>query len=195
MYIYRKDELKQETGHSISASQGFLIDQQMWNKIADYRCLKPNLKESSDMWPHYDIEGFRGAKSKEELEKVKVLPFNKYFMNLEDPKIWEDMTDGDKGIGLWKETYGFDFVAFVPGKDGATDDYACEDYCLREEFGDFAKKCKEKNGLFKCCKMSLRLDNYEASKAKKCNKHFNDGSNCFICTATRVCTYKVQSLP
>ena len=102
------------------------------------------------------------------------------------------MTDGDKGIGFWKETYGFDFVAFVPGKDGATDDYACEDYCLREEFGDFAQKCEEKNGLFKCCKMSLRLDNYEASKVKKCNKHFNDGSNCFICTATRVCTYKVQ---
>ena len=48
------------------AAMAFLTDMLMY-KQHDYRCLKPNPKVPSSEWGHYDMHGFRAAKSTKEL--------------------------------------------------------------------------------------------------------------------------------
>ena len=52
------------------------------------------------------------------------------------------------GIKIAKKTYGFDFGAFT---HPAWNLYECYEDCLKEEYGKFAKKCREDGGVFKCC--------------------------------------------
>ena len=85
-------------------------------KFPDFRCLKPNSSVPSSQWSHYEMSGFRAAKSKQELEKVKEIPFDKYFFNFEDPEVMHAMTDGtENGLNIWKKTYGWDWAAWIPG--------------------------------------------------------------------------------
>ena len=96
------------------------------------------------------MESFNAAKTKEELEKVEELDFDKYFMNLENPRIFKEMLIGRRRKKLWKKTYGFDYVFFKKNKFSSST-YGCYEHCLKAEFHDFAKKCKQKRGFFKCC--------------------------------------------
>ena len=94
---------------------GFSIDMTMY-KGYDFRCLKPKAGMSSEKWPHYEMHAFRAAKTKEELKKVEEIPFDKYFYNFEDPEVLKSFTDGsDKGLKLWKRTFGFDWAQWTLG--------------------------------------------------------------------------------
>ena len=135
----------------MSAGVGFLTDEPLY-KNSDFRCLKPKSGVKSSKWPHYDMKGFRAAKTDEELSKVQEIPFDKYFFNFEDPKVFNAITDGtEKGLGIWKKTYGFDWADYVPGRGTETHHFKCNEHCLKAEFGTFAKKCRKAGGLFKCC--------------------------------------------
>ena len=103
---------------------------------------------------------FRAAKNKEELRKVEEVPFDKNFLNMEDPKVFKAMTDPKKGPKLWKKTYGMDFVDFLPvvnftAVQGQTiyapSFYTVYKNCLGAEYGKYAEECKKKGGFFKCC--------------------------------------------
>ena len=63
----------------MDAGGGFLTDQPMY-KNSDFRCLKPISGVKSSKWPHYEMKGFRAAKSDEELSKVAEVPFDKFFV-------------------------------------------------------------------------------------------------------------------
>ena len=67
----------------------------MW-KNYDFRCLKPKEGVPSAKWPHYEMKGYRAAKTQEELDKVEEIPFDKYFFNLEDPDVLNLMTNGKR---------------------------------------------------------------------------------------------------
>ena len=97
------------------ATAGFSIDMTMY-KGYDFRCLKPKAGVSSEKWPHYEMQAYRAAKTKEELKKVEEIPFDKYFYNFEDPEVLDAFTDGsDKGLELWKRTFGFDWAQWTLG--------------------------------------------------------------------------------
>ena len=97
------------------------------------------------------MQQFREAKTEEELKKVKTLPFDINFFNLEDPKVFKAMTDPVKGEALWRKTYGFDFAKFVPGQNGSANILECHKDCMRAEYGKFAQDCAKDGGFFKCC--------------------------------------------
>ena len=102
------------------ATSGFLTNKKMW-KSEDFRCLKPKSTDPNN-WPHYEMEGFRKAANKKELEAVKEIKFDKYFFNLEDPYIFNEMVNGkkEKRRNIWTKTYGFDYVNFNTKKGGYT---------------------------------------------------------------------------
>ena len=98
------------------------------------------------------MKGYRAAKSRADLKKVKEVKYDKYFFNFEDPKILRKMTTGKHREQIWKRTFGFDFVSFLDKKDPVK--YSkCAEYCFKEEYKGFADKCKKKGGLFKCCQI------------------------------------------
>ena len=132
----------------MTAREGYLTDMSMY-KAPDYRCLKPIGKPHA--WPHYDMPQHRAAKTKAELKKVEVVPFDINFLNMEDPKVFKAMTHPKLGPELWKKTYGMDFVAFAPKPYGNPDYSKCHQACLRAEYSDFAQNCKKSGGFFKCC--------------------------------------------
>ena len=111
-----------------------------------------------DKWPHYEMKGFRKAKTEKDLAEVEEIPFDKYFMNWEDPSVLKAMTDGSKkGLELWKKTYGFDWADWLPGQgnDGKLNGYSFEHimtHCkLQAQYNSFAQSCKKSGGFFKCC--------------------------------------------
>ena len=55
------------------------------------------------------------------------------------------------GMRLWKETYGMDYVSIVPGNGDLDNPTKCQLNCLRAEYSEFAKKCRARGGVFKCC--------------------------------------------
>ena len=139
------------TSDAPNAAFGFSTDMRMY-KTYDFRCLKPQQGVPSDFWPHYEMHGYRQAKTPTELDLVKEIPFDKYFYNFEDPEVLHAMTDGTQhGKDLWKKAYGFDEVQYIPGKGSDARMYKCYDHCLKEEYGKFAKYCKASGGIFKCC--------------------------------------------
>ena len=109
-----------------------------------------------DKWPHYEMKAFRKAKTEKDLAEVEEIPFDKYFMNWEDPLVLRAMTDGSKkGLELWKKTYGFDWANWLVGNNGKLEKDAFKflmNHCkLEEQFNSFAQSCKKSGGFFKCC--------------------------------------------
>ena len=134
-----------------NAAVGFASDQKLY-KNNDFRCLKPKPGTPTSKWGHYEMHGYRAAKTKEELSKVMEIPFDKYFYNFEDPDILHAMTDGSQsGLELWKKTYGFDAAYYVPGKISTQTNFKCSMHCLEAEYSKFAENCKRNGGFFKCC--------------------------------------------
>ena len=85
-----------------TASFGFSTDMRMY-KSYDFRCLKPKDDIPIEKWPHYEMHGYRAAKTEEELDVVEEIPFDKYFFNFEDPEVLNAMTDGtEKGRKYWR---------------------------------------------------------------------------------------------
>ena len=86
---------------------------------------------------------------------MKQIPFDIYFYNFEDPKVLHAMTDGtQKGLNLWKKTYGFDHAYWLPGQGPYLNSEKAYEHCLEAEYGkygSFAIDCKKNKGLFKCC--------------------------------------------
>ena len=114
-YINKKHSSSSTLKTSTIATAGFSIDMTMY-KGYDFRCLKPKAGVPSEKWPHYEMQAFRAAKTKEELKKVEEIPFDKYFYNFEDPEVLDAFTDGsDKGLELWRETFGFDWAQWTQG--------------------------------------------------------------------------------
>ena len=110
-----------------------------------------------DKWPHYEMQGFRKARTEKDLAEVEEIPFDKYFMNWEDPSVLKAMTDGSKkGLELWKKTYGFDWADWLEGQgSGKLSQKSfgkiiaiCES---DERWSSFAQNCKKSGGFFKCC--------------------------------------------
>ena len=134
----------------IDAKSGINPNQKIW-KVNDFRCLKPKEDVKPDQWPYYEMRGYRAAKNKEELENVTEIAFDKYFFNLEDPKVFMEMMKGPKRKEIWKSTYGFDYVAFNDKKNARLANSKCYKYCLIAEHKQFARKCRRNGGLFKCC--------------------------------------------
>ena len=139
-----------------TASFGYSQDMRMYMSY-DFRCLKPKPKLKMDKWPHYEMHAFRKAKTEKDLAEVEEIPFDKYFMNWEDPNVLKAMTDGsEKGLELWKKTYGFDWAYWLDGNNGELkhDDFLrITTHCkLAEQFSSsFAQNCKKSGGFFKCC--------------------------------------------
>ena len=145
---------------SPSAILGFSTDIKMY-KSNDFRCLKPKDGVPIEKWPHYEMHGYRAAKTEEELEEVEEIPFDKYFFNFEDPKVLNAMTDGtERGLNIWKRTYGWDWAAWVPGHGKTATLSKSRKHCLLAEYGSYAQNCKKNGGLFKCCITGFRLDQY-----------------------------------
>ena len=153
----------------------------------------------SSKWPHYEMKGFRAAKTESELNSVKEISFNRLFFNFEDPRTWKTMMNPKNkkdGLDLWKETYGFDYASYRAC-------YTCRYKCIREEYSKFAMKCKEDGGFFKCCVRQVNLQPYEniryelkkqgliesgPTKDELTCPKFPD--NCNMCFITFVCTKK-----
>ena len=134
----------------MNAKEGYMVDKKMW-KAYDYRCLKPKEGLNSNMWPYYEMNGYRSARTKEELEEVEEISFDQFFFNLEDPMVWKAMKDPKTGPKLWKKTYGFDYVALIEGQHGKANNTKCFMKCFKAEQSRFARKCRKDGGLFKCC--------------------------------------------
>ena len=141
---------KEKSIGNYDAGATFETDNRMY-KADDYRCLKPIKGVPSSKWPHYEMDGFRKAKTKRELKAVAEIPFDKYFFNFEDPKVFEDMTDSRKGSKIWEKTFGFDKVMFQPGNASHASRAVCYKHCKKMEHRKFAKQCTRNGGLFKCC--------------------------------------------
>ena len=54
------------------------------------------------------------------------------------------------GLDIWKKTYGFDWADWVPGNSIKAGYSKLHEHCLREEYGEYAQKCKKKSRFFKC---------------------------------------------
>ena len=54
----------------IDARFAYRTDQRLY-KASDYRCLKPSKYTPPEDWTYYDMEDYRAAKTKDELENVK----------------------------------------------------------------------------------------------------------------------------
>ena len=165
-----------------SAIVGFSTDTLMYKNF-DFRCLKPKEGIPIEEWPHYEMYGFRAAKTKEELDKVKEIPFDKYFFNFEDPEVLNDLTDGsDDALDLWKKTYGFDWAAWTVGHGGNESITISREHCLEAEYGSYAQECKKNGGFFKCCVTGFRMDQYHMIRYKlKKRSLINEGPNSLYC--------------
>ena len=149
--IYKGFEnIGDENIQDVNAKIGFETDRKMWKK-GDYRCLKPKENLEPENWPHYEMKGFRSANTKEQLNNVMEIEFDKFFFNLEDPTIFKQMVIRDKRESLWKKTYGFDYVSFNDKEGSKTYKTNCFVNCLKAENRKFAKRCRREGGLFKCC--------------------------------------------
>ena len=64
------------TYKGVDAATGYQTDMRMY-KYPDFRCLKPKPGLPSSKWPHYDMENYRTARTKQQLQRVEEIPFNK----------------------------------------------------------------------------------------------------------------------
>ena len=202
-----RDTEHPDGGQELNAKNLYQTDHSMY-KAPDYRCLKPKKGVPSSEWPHFEMDGFRAAKTKRELANVKEMKFDKYFFNFADPSILQEMTDMNLRTTsqLWKDTYGFDTVNFIESDHEDDDGTPCAVDCLNAEFSSFAQRCKEAGGVFKCCMQVLLVGKFDmvrynlkrwglietgpSRESVKCGQGFvADGCN--MCTTTQFCSYKV----
>jgi len=180
-----------------------LYARNMMYKGVDTRCLKPDSNEDPEKWEHYDPDDFADALTQSELEKAKTVKFDKRLYNFEDPEVFDEMT-GDDYKKHFMETYGFDYVSRLD-HDYNTYNVSlmspCSKRCLKAEKSKFARQCKARGGLFKCCVNTLGLETFDATRIRlseenlissyqsKCEPNGN-AKECSLCTLTNLCTIK-----
>ncbi|XP_023340610.1 uncharacterized protein LOC111710724 isoform X2 [Eurytemora carolleeae] len=173
------------------AKELFFTSSSMW-KLPDYRCLNPESDPDPLKWGHYDPFSFSEAITKEELSKAVTFPYDKRFMNFEDPEVVKEMLDTKELEKKWKEVYGFDFAHLgFDGSERLLD-------CVKAESSEFAKKCKKNKGFFKCCSNAWNL--YAFVESRKILKDLNlitsfeeikgctSAVDCFIETNVHFCS-------
>ena len=165
-------DIKLETqNNTISAGDLFFSTNYIY-KNDDYYCLKPNSHKNPKKWHRYELEGFRKASDKNQLEKVRTFKYDNYLNNFVDPKVFKMMTKSEKkGRKIWKNTYGYQYTKQIPGyysfKVNKTSDMTpCLRKCAKFENSNFAKACKKKNGLVKCCITFWALEVFEKTRNK-----------------------------
>jgi len=174
-------------------------------KRQDTRCLKPYSDDDPEKWEHYDPDDFADAVDEAQLSKAKSVKFDKRFFNLEDPAVFEKMTGKDFKKQM-KETYGFDFVARLiksrhPHSHRNRNMVAkCAKNCIKAEYSNFAKKCRNKGGLFKCCISRFSFEVFENTRKelKKmgkiskttnvCGEKEKISGICTFCTSSYFCS-------
>jgi len=136
------------------------------------------------------------------LDRAPTTKYDPRFFNFDDPKIFELMT-GDDYKKHWKETYDFDYVSKYRN-NYKSELMECAARCMYAEYEQFAQKCRDKGGFFKCCAVSLDLEIFEKTehtlidqhlvkrnKTYNCNKK-NKYDDCQICGLTLICTTEDQ---
>ena len=62
---------------------------------------------------------------------------------------------------IWRRTFGFDDASIPPGVvsqgGSAADPTSNWAHCLKAQYGYFAKKCRKKGGVFKCCSSGYEM--------------------------------------
>ena len=160
IYLHSKKSLeeiqKDENGYQPSgppdAIFGYSTDMSMY-KSNDFRCLIWENRDGIKHWQngHYEMKGYRDAKSEEELNKVKEIPFDENFFDFEVPSVLEKFTNGEEsGLQQWKSTYGFDWAGWTDGMAYKADLKNIKERCIKAEYGSWAKDCVKKGGMFKC---------------------------------------------
>ena len=111
------------------------------------------------------------------------------FNNWIDPKVMTYyIKDPEES---WRKSYGFDFVKehMAHGSHGS-DSFDCQKKCIKavsfpqpydtflpsffiQENEPFARKCKRKGGLFKCCVTMWRITPFEDTRNKLIEKGLN----------------------
>jgi len=184
----------------VNAKIGFETDRKMWKK-GDYRCLKPKENLEPENWPHYEMKGFRSANTKDQLDNVMEIEFDKFFFNFEDPKMFKQMIKGAERESLWKKTYGFDYVSFNDKEGSKVADTDCLINCLKAEKRKFAKTCQKEGGFFKCCMSAFSTQPWHklrhtlagmnlinmTEQEQLCVKNGNKDT-CLVCTITEICS-------
>jgi len=182
---------------TMDAAFGFDSHGRLYKKN-DFRCLKPDSKRKPEKWSHYNMEEYRSAKTEEDLKKVKEIKHDKYFFNFEDPEIYKQMMHLKKGPKIWRKTFGFDFASLDMFS------FKCHSYCYKAEKRKFAKKCRKKNGFFKCCYSIFGLGIFEDIRhslydkqllkgkppKKVCVQQTGNATNCDMCGVTEMCSTK-----
>merc|ERR1719244_1259075 len=199
-----------EKRKKLSGSGAFKQNHASLYKKNDFRCIKPVEGKPPEEWPHYEMVGYRAAKTKEELDAVEEVPFDKHFFGMHDPEVFKKMTGKNKSerkraTKLWKKTYGWDYMSFDWGLKDRGDMVKCMAHCLRAEQRKFARDCKANGGLFKCCINSLRVDSYEKVRYDLYKKKLIESGptdetrvcdmkkrskNCHFCIAIHLCSIK-----
>ena len=125
----------------------------------DNRCVKPFSQSDSQRWETYDMEAFKRADTIETLEKVPLVPFNKFINNFYDPEVFGLFAKKKKAVKSWRKAYGVYYASHisghkVKGRNTTFVNYTrCALKCARLEKSKFAKKCR----LMKVnCILSLR---------------------------------------
>merc|ERR1719167_1839282 len=149
-----KDEYDVVSGYQANALKAINI-LKSYEKLykaaaADGRCLKPDPDKDPTQLDAYHPDDFYAASTQLELDKARIIKYDKRFSNMEDPDILVKLTTD---IEEWKEAYAFDFVAKVPVPYNISERMSteCAKYCMKAEREEYAKKCRAKGGFFKCC--------------------------------------------
>lgn len=198
-----KDETERIPGNQDNVLQAINIlktHEMFWKAAAaDGRCLKPDPEKDPTQLDAYHPDDFYAASSQLELEKARIIKYDKRYANFEDPEILERLTSD---ISQWKEAYGFDFVAKVPVPYNISERMSttCSKYCMKAEREEFATECRAKGGFFKCCiniPQALVYEQTEKTLVKEgliskatdiCGNKTYEA--CGICYASESCTTK-----
>jgi len=187
-------------------SLDYLKAYNLFYKGMDTRCLKPYSHRKPEEWRNYVPEDFVNALTEGELKKARTKKFNKRFFNFEDPAVFKMMM-GKNRKKHFRETYGVDYVnsgnVILDKKklDSHSFTFPCAKKCLQLEKGSFAKKCREKKGLFKCCINTLTIEVFESTRrrlkkeklVKSATRICDSGENkmqekCILCILTVFCS-------
>ena len=89
-----------------------------------------------------------------------------------------------------KKTYGFDFISLIPGQGNLANPTACYLNCLKAEYSQFAKTCRKKGGVFKCCQLGYTY----LSSCQCIVVHDQSHTNNFITNCTKLCSYLLLAI-
>jgi len=176
-------------------------------KGEDQRCLKPDSHKDPAKWEHYDPDDFVQAVDETQLKEANTTKFDKNFFNFESVDAFAEATSNP--LDFFKKSYGYDFAGLIPDHladaSGQIQTLSqlepCAADCLREEQSDFAKQCRKDRGFFKCCSVTLNLNDFEdARKLLKQKNLISSATNtcgedgraqaCRACVVTYFCTIK-----